>query len=98
MTKTMPIAMAFLLLAVAAHAADAPPQEPTHQSVAVPASSPAGAAPLICTRELTTGSTIPHKVCRTQEQIAGDASLTDEARRRIQYDAGVAAQQRLKGQ
>ncbi len=98
MTKAMTTALAFLLLAVAAHAADAPPQEPTHQSVAVPASSPAGASPLICTRETPTGSTISHKVCRTQEQIDSDARLSDEARRRIQYEAGAAAQQRLKGQ
>ena len=98
MTKAMTTALAFLLLAVAAHAADAPPQEPTHQSVAVPAASPAGASPLICTRETPTGSTIPHKVCRTQEQIDSDARLSDEARRRIQYEAGAAAQQRLKGQ
>jgi hypothetical protein len=98
MSKTMTTSMALLLVAIAAHAADAPPQEPTHQSVSVPASSPAGASPLVCTRETPTGSTISHKVCRTQEQIDAEARLSDEAKRRIQYEAGVAQQQRMKGQ
>lgn len=98
MTKAMTTSMALLLLAFGARAADAPPQEPTHQSVEVPASSPAGTPAVICRREMATGSTIAHKVCRTQQQIDEEARQSDETKRRIQYEAGVAQQQRLKGQ
>ena len=97
MFKSLVASAGFLLLA-AAHAADAPPSQSPAQSVAVPASAAASAPALVCRRETPTGSTISHKVCRTQEEIEAEGRLTDEAKRRIQYEAGVAQQQRLKGQ
>jgi hypothetical protein len=99
MTPANPILAAFLLFAAAAQAADAPaPPEQASQSVAIAASGAASAPALICHRETQTGSTISHKVCRTQEQIDADGRNADDVKRRIQYEAGAAAQQRLKGQ
>jgi hypothetical protein len=99
MTHANPILAACLLFTVAAHAADAPPPaQQASQSVAIAASGAASTPALICHRETPTGSTIAHKVCRTQEQIDADGRNADDVKRRIQYEAGAAAQQRLKGQ
>ena len=96
MTKVLVTCAAFLLLSVAAHAADAPPPEAPLQTVPVAASAPAAAPALICHQESQTGSTIIHKVCRTKEQVADDQRATEEAKRQIGYEGSIAAQQHLK--
>ena len=96
MTKASAIALFVLLSAGAAHAADGAPAE-APQSVMVAASSPAVTRVLICHQEAQTGSSITHKVCRSQEQVEGDRRAAEEAHDRIRYESGVTAEQRMMG-
>lgn len=96
MTKLLATAFFVLFFAVSASAADAVPAQEPAQTVAVSASGPVAAKVSTCRQEAQTGSSITHKVCRTQEQTEGDQRLAAEAKRRIEYESGVAAEQRMR--